>query len=809
MMSSMNQNIPESDREEPFDTTGLLLAYLGHWRWFLLSVALCCIAGVLAVYTKKPLYQVDASIYLNEDYNHNQNNFSLNPIDPMLTMKGVIDPAELEVMKSRSNVIRIVDSLDLAYSYYRKGMLRNTSLYLTNPISARMSQEALNSLKSPIEIRIKTADHEKGLYNITAETKIEKEKQKFEYEGVALPFDLNLPTGSIELTPNAGLSHSTEVEPYDGTEIIKIMNPKTAAAVISGQLSINYAKDSEKIINISICTDNGAKGMAIIRGVVDYYNRNIIEEKNRSSVQTEAFIIDRLVMINDELRDVEKRLQDYRQTHHVTDIHQQAALNLQLKSEYDEQIAQVDAELMIIGEIERMAANADAYTTLPAALQNNTVAKIIEDYNKKVNQLNRALEGSTPDNPLIRNLSEELSRDKVRIIQNLATLKGTLLAQRKQYSQLEGRSAGALASTPTVDKGLQEIFREQQVKVNIYTFLLQRREETALQKTLATNSARLIDEPTLIGRVQPQPMMTMVIAFIIGLAIPAMIILLRRILFPVFSDQEELERITKVPVLGEICNSDTKNGHVLVIGKDVATPVAELFRLLRNNISFTRSGNSSKVILVTSSVSGEGKTFISSNLALTYALMGKKVLVIGMDLRRPMLAHNFGLTNQKGLTNYLAGKESDIDSLIHQSKINENLYILPAGPVPPNPNELLMSDKMTRLMNTLRERFDYIIIDSAPIGVISDTFLITHLSDLQLFVTRANYSTRNSLKVLHQSIDAGKFSSVYIVLNGVDISSSAYAYKRYGEYGRYARAHTYGYGYGYGAAKEDKSKNKA
>ena len=209
-------------------------------------------------------------------------------------------------------------------------------------------------------------------------------------------------------------------------------------------------------------------------------------------------------------------------------------------------------------------------------------------------------------------------------------------------------------------------------------------------------------------------------------------------LFPIFSDQEELERITKVPVLGEICQSEGKEETPLVVGENVSTPIAELFRLLRNNISFTRSGANSKVILVTSSISGEGKTFVASNLALTYALMGKKVVVIGMDLRRPMLAHNFGLTNQRGVTTYLSGQERNIDTLLIQSQINANLYVLPAGPIPPNPNELLMSANMTRMMSELRNEFDYVIIDSAPVGVISDTFLITRHSDLQLYVTRAS-----------------------------------------------------------------------
>lgn len=496
-------------------------------------------------------------------------------------------------------------------------------------------------------------------------------------------------------------------------------------------------------------------------------------------------------MISGELRDVENRLQAYRQAHNITNIEAQTGLNLNLKSDYEKQMAENDAELNIIDEIERIVSSADTYETLPAAINNTTVSQIIEAYNRKVNQLNRTLEGSTPDNPLVRTMQDELSRDKARILQNLATTKRSIMARRSAIQNLESRSAGQLASTPTVDKGLQEIFREQSVKVNIYTFLLQRREEIALQKTLATNTARLIDDPVGGAPVSPRKMMIMAVAFIIGLLIPGLVIFIRRMLFPIFADQEELERITKVPVLGEICETDSGSAADMVVGQNVSTPIAELFRLLRNNISFTRGGADARVILVTSTISGEGKTFVAANLAMTYALMGKRVVVIGLDLRRPMLAHRFGFSNRRGVTTYLSGQESNANELILKSKENDNLYVLPAGPLPPNPNELLMSANMGRLMTTLRNEFDYVIIDSAPIGVISDTFLITRYSDLQLYVTRAHYTSKTSLKTLQNAIDSNKFSSVYIVLNGVNIKSSSYQYRRYGQYG----SSTYGYGY--------------
>lgn len=300
--------------------------------------------------------------------------------------------------------------------------------------------------------------------------------------------------------------------------------------------------------------------------------------------------------------------------------------------------------------------------------------------------------------------------------------------------------------------------------------------------------------------------MIYIVALMLGIALPALAIFIKRFLFPVFKDQEELQRLTRVPIIGEISNDFDKKKEI-VVGENVSTAIAELFRLMRNNIGFTRNGADKKVILVSSSISGEGKTFVATNLAMTYALTGKKVVVVGMDIRRPALAHKFGLTNQQGVTTFLSGQCSDVSKLISRSTENENLYILPAGPVPPNPNELLLSQNMTRLMDQLRHDFDYVILDSAPIGLISDTFLIVPHSDIQLYVTRAGYSTKSCLKVLHQAIRNNRLTDPYLVVNGVNMTSGSYTYRKYGHY--YHAKGTYGYAYGYGYGKKDSGEKSA
>lgn len=792
-MSNENQLI-QTPEEETFDTQGLILNYISNWKWFAISVVLCLVAAYFFCASRIPTYNVSASVYLSDELNNQQNAFTLgNTNNPLFSGMDFQDETELEVFRSRNNIVGVVDSLDLAYSYYATGTLRDIPLYQNNAIEAHMDEGALSNLNSPIEISVEPITD--NTYNVNVETTFNAVKETKEFNDATMPLDIELSHGKVTLS-------RTPVEKFEETQKIVISNPHSVANNIATNLTIEFAKNTKNVMHISIVTDVVQKGDDIIDALLALYNRNIIEDKNRSAVQTEAFILDRLVMIAGELSDVEGRLEQYRQQHNVTDIAMQSTLNLSLQSDYEKELAEIETEMNIFDEIERIVSSSDTYETLPAAVNDPTISTIIESYNRKVSNLNRTLEGSTLDNPLVVSLRQELSRDKMRILQNLGTAKRNLNTRRSSISRLESQSVGQLASAPSVDKGLQEIFREQQVKVNIYTFLLQRREEIALQKTLATNTARFIDNPAgSPAPVSPRKSMIFAAAFILGLAIPGLIIFVKRTLFPVFANKEELERVTKVPIIGEIC-SDPRQGKDnektdFVISENNSSAIAELFRLLRNNISFTRDGKKNKVLLVTSSISGEGKTFVASNLAMTYALMGKKTIVLGLDLRRPMLSKRMGFNNRKGITTYLSGQTDNIQGIIQRTHENENLYIIPAGPVPPNPNELLMSQRMENLMEQLRSEYDYIIVDSAPIGVISDTFLLTRYSDIQLYVTRASYTSKHNLKLINQAISNGQFNNAYIVINGVDMNSSAYVYSRYGYYGKYGRKSSSVYGYGY------------
>ncbi len=781
--------------EDSFDYTGLIFEYIAKWKWVVLSVFACLACAYFYIATIVPTYRVDASVYIEQDQSSN----SLTTMDPtaaLMNMNGMMmDETQLEILKSRTQVTKVVDSLGLCYNYSLKGTFRAIPLYENNPVAAKLDSISLNNLKSPIVISVKPVGDNK--FDIKAKTVFEQVKEEKNLSDVSLPAKVELSCGTVEL------SQVSHIAPLEKTEQIVITSPTAAARSIMLAMKAEFADRASTIVNMSLRTPIPAKGADIISALIDFYNQQVMEDKNRAAIQTEAFILDRLIMINDELSDVERRLQEYRQAHNIADMAAQLQTSLATRNTAENEIVNLEAERQILKSMEQTVAKSGTYDVLPPVTSDLQLNSIIEAYNTKVQRLSSLLETSTEDNPLVKVRVDEVARDKTKILQAITTYRNSLNKQVDKLRSVENRSAGAIASVPSVDKGLQEIFREQQVKVSIYTFLLQKREEIALQKTLATATARLIDEPYSDLPVSPKRMLIFFVAFVLGLGLPAVVIFVKQRFFPVFKDQEELARLTNVPIISEISN-EADSETPIVVGENVSTSIAELFRLLRNNISFTKNGADKKVILVTSSISGEGKTFVATNLAMTYALTGKKVVVVGMDIRRPVLARNFNLSNSVGVTTYLSGHTTDIAPLLHQYPGCPNLYIMCAGPIAPNPNELLMSSNMDKLIQTLRNDFDYVIIDSAPIGLVSDTFLIARHSDVQLYVARASYSTRACLKVLHDAVQLGKLKDPYIVLNGVDMNSRSYTYRRYGYY--YMSSNSYNYGYN--DKKQSKSKGK-
>lgn len=793
MKEEVDEKEIKSENEDSFDIVGLLLEYLIQWKWFVLSIAVALLIGYYFKSTITPIYEVSASVYLKDDsFSSNKSSaVTISSNSPLIDTKNYIDVTEIEILKSRNNLIRIVDSLDLSYSYYDVKRFRDEPIYGTNAVVARLDSVSLRNLTSPITVYLSKND---GMYKFDVSTSYGGEIENRVIETDTLPVSIELSQGTLKLLPSHVTSH------LDGEQKIVINNPNAVALRLANSLNIVFAKNSTEILRIVYRSPLVSEGKDVIGALIDIYNQDIITDKNRSAMQTEAFIIERLALISGELHDVEKEVEDYRREKNITDISAETGMYLSQTSANDAELANLEMKRQIIADVEKIVTTQDNYSPIPNVINDPTINALIDAYNKKISQRAALLDEGTEDNPIIKNMQEDLARSKNDIYRSISNVKHSLSVQKNNLTRQDSRIAGKISNIPMYERELTGIFREQRVKDHIYNFLLEKREEIALQKTLATPTARLIDNPSSGGAISPGQLSIYGIAALIGFLIPALLIFLKQVFFPKFKDKDDLERVTKVPVLGEIC--ENPGSETFAVAENSNTPITELFRLIRNNIQFALSDKEKKVFVVSSSLSGEGKTFVAINTALIYATTGKKVVVVGMDIRRPVLAHRFGFSNEKGVTTYLSGQEKDVMSLVLKSEVNDNLYVLPGGPVPPNPNELLLSANMAQMFEQLRTEFDYVIVDTAPIGIVSDTFLIVPYSDLQLYVVRADYSTKRCINIMHNAINSKRFPNCYVVLNGVNIRSNSYVYRRYGTYGKYGHygykySYTYGYGYGY------------
>lgn len=787
----------EQQEEKNFDFTLFLLECLTHWKWFLLSLFI--VLGLATLYTLRqvPTYNVQALVLMVDKYSKAESDVLMQSLSITSGVDNIFN--EIEVMRSRRIIKKAVDDLDLYASYSSKGSLRNTPLYNNSPfVIAPDSTTDINQLETDINITLHCPDAE-GNYLITAIYKFDEEKKKIEFSTASFPYTAYIPAvGTFVISQVSGY------ETIDNDLLINIRNPKEVARKIAKDLDISQYDKNTLLLNISYDTPIVKMGCDIINRVVFYYNEEAISEKNRSAHNTELFINNRLIAIQKELSSVEEKVEQYRTERGLTDISSEAQMYLQQTGEQDKERSELDIQLSLVEHVEKFLSEPSyIYAPIPTlGIDDAGLRQVIADYNKAIAEREKLLSTSSESNPVVIEYTENIRALKANVLQAVASTRKSIELRKKDINRTELEIERKIRNVPQYERELTDIMRQQRIKENLFVFLLEKREENALTQSLAIGDARIINEPDKTELVAPQKAKIFAGAFIIALLIPALIVFLKRVLFPAFQDKTELERITNLPVLAELPHNAQDDFFVIRERSNDAS--SELFRLLRNNLQFLFTSPDKKVVMVTSSVSSEGKTFVSSNLAISFALTGKKTILIGLDIRRPKAAHHFGLSNKMGIVNYLSGQENDIDKLIQPSGVTSNLDILPGGPVPPNPNELLLNPQLDKLMAELRERYDYIIIDSAPIGLVSDSFLINRIVDVNLFVTRAGYTSRNHIAALNNIAGSNKLKSIYLCINDVDMSTHTYSYRRYGySYG----TSTYG-SYGYSDESHNKKKKR-
>ena len=569
-------------------------------------------------------------------------------------------------------------------------------------------------------------------------------------------------------------------------------------------LSIAPTSKTTSVAVISLKNSSLQRGQDFINQLLEMYNRNTNNDKNEIAQKTAEFIDERIGIISKELGSTEANLETFKRDAGITDLTSEAQIALAGNAEYEKKSVENRTQISLVNDL-RKYLRGNEYEVLPSnvGLQDAALIGAIERYNEMLVERKRLLRTSTENNPTIVNLDTSIRAMKANV---QATLEGTLqglMITKESLDREASRYSRRISNAPGQERAYVSIARQQEIKAGLYLMLLQKREENAIALAATANNAKIIDEAIADDiPVSPKRPMIYLIALVLGVGIPVGIIYLIELTKFKIEGRADVEKLTSVPVVGDIPLTDEKNdknGSIAVF-ENKNNLMSETFRNIRTNLQFMLD-NDQKVILVTSTVSGEGKSFVSSNLAISLSLLGKKVVIVGLDIRKPGLNKVFQLSNkEKGITQYLSNPETDLMELVQPSDVNKNLFILPGGTVPPNPTELLARNGLDRAIETLKKNFDYVILDTAPIGMVTDTLLIGRVADLSVYVCRADYTHKAEYTLINELSFEKKLPNLCTVINGVDLKKRKYGYYYgYGKYGKhYGYGKRYGYGYGYG-----------
>ena len=529
------------------------------------------------------------------------------------------------------------------------------------------------------------------------------------------------------------------------------------------------------------------------------YNINANNDKNEVAQKTAEFIDDRIGIISKELGSTEQDLENFKRSAGITDLSSEAQIALTGNAEYEKKRVENQTQINLVMDLQRYM-QGNEYEVLPSniGLQDAASAGAIDRYNEMLVERKRLLRTSTENNPTIINLDTSIRAMRSNVQATLdATLKG-LQITKEDLAREANRYSRRINDAPTQERQFVSIARQQEIKAGLYLMLLQKREENAITLAATANNAKIIDEALADDNpVSPKRMMVYLAALVLGVGFPVGIIYLIGLTKFKIEGRADVEKLTSLPVIGDIPLADEKSGSIAVF-ENQNNLMSETFRNVRTNLQFMLE-NGKNVILVTSTVSGEGKSFVSSNLAISLSLLGKKVVIVGLDIRKPGLNKVFNISpKEHGITQFLTNPTKNLMDLVQPSDINENLFILPGGSVPPNPTELLARDGLEKAIETLRANFDYVILDTAPVGMVTDTLLIGRTADLSVYVCRADYTRKAEFTLINELMENNKLPNLCIAINGLDLQKKKYGY--YYGYGKYGKYYGYGkrYGYGYG-----------
>ncbi|GAB3784019.1 polysaccharide biosynthesis tyrosine autokinase [Spirosoma horti] len=737
----------------------ILLRYLKHWKWFVLSLLLAGAGAYIYLIYQTPIYKIQASLLIKDDKKGLDGENILKEMDILKPKKTVEN--EIEIIKSYTLMDKVVNHLNLDVQYFRPTKTVDEEVYGELPVRLIVERPLSSLYDDKLQLSFVDGSH----VRINDKTYPVNQSVKTPY-------------GRLRIFARQPLKASLEP--------IKVaVSPRTET--VNGylkKLTVETTSKASTVLQIALEEAVPAKGEALLKQLIEEYNQAAVVDKNLVAASTLDFIEERLRLISGELTNVEKDVESYKTSEGITDLSVQAQTFLQTVQANDAQLNQVNIQLSSLNDIERYVnSKSDSRGTTPAtlSLSDPVLLGLVTKTSELELQRDMLARTTSDRNPLLQSLDSQIKSTKESISENIQTIKQQLSSTKNQLNSTNRKLESMVRTVPHKERALLNITRQQAIKNNLYTYLLQKREETALSYASTLPDSRTVDLPRHEkDPIKPVRKMTYMLFGLIGLLLPVGAIAAKDMLNNRVVRRSDVEDVSRVPILGEVVQSDGKKA--LVVVSKSRSVIAEQIRALRTNLQFLRSNpNGSQVLLFTSSISGEGKSFMSMNIGASLALVDRPTVILEMDLRKPKLHMSLGMRNAVGISNYLIG-EATLDDVLQPIEGFPNYFLISSGPLPPNPSELLNGPYLAKLFEELRARFEYVIVDSPPIGLVTDAQVIAPYADATLYMVRHDITPKTYLKMVDSLYKENRFHNLNVILNAVGDGESYYYSYSYGGY---------------------------
>ncbi|MDT3401768.1 GumC family protein [Mucilaginibacter terrae] len=749
------------NQHEVIDLKLIIAKLFQYWWLFGISAIFCLIIAFFYAGYVSPQWHVSSKILVKDQKNSPQVGAGAgigSDLGSLFSVKSSADN-EIQILKSRTLMQNTVVSMQLNVRIYQKDGFKKREIYQECPFNAKIIYKAdtLKAITYTLEI---LNEQEYNIKNTSDDVDIRGRFGK----------TLSLKQYDILLNYIPGAKHSKDY-------LISIESIDAAIDAFSSQFSAVLSDKQASTIDLGMTYSNPAKGEAILGKLMHLYLLNNIQYEKQIADSTMQFIDSRIALVSRELNNIEKQFEQYKTQNSIANINEQSKVLINSAGEYYNKLAEQETQLNVIKDLQRYLNNPLNKKVIPSSLLNpvdQSFGQAINAYNELLLSRDRALLSYTEDNPVVNNIDQQLNNSRINLLRNIEIYKNSLTAGKKQIEKQNQGFTGQLKQLPSKERNYLDFARQQNLKQELYLFLLQKREETAITKNSTMSSSRVIDvAKSEFLPYKPKKIIIYIIGLVIGIVIPSFYLFVKELLNVRINGKNDITNITAINILGEIGHNSDKQS--LVTGLNSRSIISEQFRSLRTNLQFVLDNSKSNVILFTSSMSGEGKSFLSLNLGSALALTDKKVVFLEMDLRKPKLSESVGLGIENGFTNYAISGNNDYKKMLKQLSFNKNCYLISSGPIPPNPAELLMGGKLELLINQLKQEFDYIMIDCAPVGLVTDALIFEKYTDLTFYVIRQGFTYKSQLAIPDELSKENRMKNIYFIVNDVQNEKAGYS----------------------------------